>query len=268
MDSLNMDSSNMDSSNMDSSNMDSNMDTDSSEIDSIDIDLDISWIKENERLQNMETNYFREPMKNIDLFFVYINPNMYIEKTIRQKQSLLVDSSNNCSRLSKENLLKLIQTNKKISKSNVIYKYKFIDVLLYNIDLEPEHIQNYSNNENIQESSSGFFKVLNILEDITISPSIFIFHKTNSIFFFFQEIETTKHRHTLKSILKKPIMVTENDTSVGSQKSTKKVRIDLDKNNIEYREHSHHKKKPANKTRKNIRIMNPIPPESIVFVSP
>ena len=242
--------------------------TDSSEIDSSDLDLDISWIKENERLQNMETNYFREPMKNIDLFFVYINPNMYIEKIIRQKQSLLVDSSNNCSRLSKENLLKIIQTNKKLSKSNTICKYKFLDILTYIIDLEPEHIQNYTKNENIQEASRGFLKVLNIIDDISISPSVFIFHKINSIFFLYQEIETNRNRHTLKSILKKPITVTENDTSVGSQKSTKKVRIDLDKNNIEYREHSHHKKKPVNKTRKNIRIMNSIPPEAIVFLSP
>ena len=249
--------------------MDFNMDTDSTEIDSTDIDLDISWIKENERLQNMETNYLREPMENIDLFFVYINPNMYIEKIIRQKQPLLVDSSNTCSRLSKESLLKLIQTNKKLSKSNSICKYKFLDILTYNIDLEPEHVQNYAQNENILESSRGFLKVLNIIDDISISPSVFIFHKINSIFFLYQEIETNRNRHTLKSILKKPITVSENDTSVGSQKSTKKVRIDLDKNNIEYREHSHHKKhKPANKTRKNIRIMNSIPPEAIVFVSP
>lgn len=237
-------------------------------MDSTDIDLDISWIKENERLQNIETNYFREPMKTIDLISLYINPNMYIDKIIRQKQPLLVDSSSNCSRLSKENLLKIIQTNKKLLKSNIIYKYKFIDVFLYNIDLEPEHIQKYSQNENIQESSSGFLKVLNILDDITILPSIFIFHKTNSIFFFFQEIETNKNRHTLKSILKKHITVTENDTSTGSQKATKKVRIDLNKNNIEYREHSHDKNhKPANKTRKNIRIMNSISPDSVVFVS-
>ena len=236
-------------------------------MESSDMDLDISWIKENQRLQNIETNYLPELMENIDLFFIYINPNNYIDKVVREKFHLSIDCSNNCSRLSKENLLKIIQTNKKLSKSNTVCKYKFLDILTYNIDLEPEHIQNYTKNENIQESSRGFLKVLNIIDDISISPSVFIFHKINSIFFLYQEIETNKNRHTLKSILKKPLLISEPE-SMGSQKATKKVRIDLDKNNIEYREHSHKKHKPANKTRKNIRIMNSIPPETIVFVSP
>lgn len=243
------------------------LNTNSSEIDSPDMDLDISWIKENQRLQNIETNYLREPMENIDLFFIYINPNMYVDKVIRDKCHLSIDCSNNCSRLSKENLLKIIQTNKKLSKSNSICKYKFLDILTYNIDLEPEHIQNYTQNENIQESSCGFLKVLNIIDDISISPSVFIFHKINSIFFLYQEIETNRNRHTLKSILKKPVVITDSEY-VGSQKATKKVRIDLDKNNIEYREHSHNKKKHANKTRKNIRIMNSIDSNTIVFLSP
>ena len=236
-------------------------------MESTDMDLDISWIKENERLQNIETNYLPEIMENIDLFFVYINSNNYIDKIIREKYPLLVDSSNNCSRLSKENLLKIIQTNKKLLKSNTIHRYKFIDILIYHIDLESEHIQNFTKNENIQEASQSFFKVLNIIDDISISPSIFIFHKTNSIFFLYQEIETNKNRHTLKSILKKPLVVNESE-HIGSQKATKKVRIDLEKNNIEYREHSYHRKKPINKTRKNIRIMNTIDSNSIVFTSP
>ena len=236
-------------------------------MESSDIDLDISWIKENQRLQNIETNYLPELMENIDLFFIYINPNNYIDKVIREKCHLSIDCSNNCSRLSKENLLKIIQTNKKLVKSNTICKYKFLDILTYNIDLEPEHIQNYTKNENIQEASRGFFKVLNIIDDISISPSVFIFHKINSIFFLYQAIQTNKNRHTLKSILKKPLVISESE-SMGSQKATKKVRIDLDKNNIEYREHSHNKIKHANKTRKNIRIMNSIDSSSIVFTSP
>jgi len=244
--------------------MDSNIEF--SNMESTDMDLDISWIKENQRLQNMETNYLPELMENIDLFFIYINPNNYIDKIIREKYPLFIDCSTNCSRLSKENLLKIIQTNKRLLKSNTIHKYKFMDILTYHIDLEPEHIQNYTKNENIQESSQGFFKVLNIIDDISISPSIFIFHKINSIFFLFQEIETNKNRHTLKSILKKPLV--NEPECVGSQKATKKVRIDLDKNNIEYREHSHNHKKPLNKTRKNIRIMNTIDSSSIVFISP
>jgi hypothetical protein len=246
-------------------------------MDSTIIDLDISWIKEHERLQNIETNHFREPMNNIDLIFIYINPNLYIDKIIREQYPLSWDSSNNCSRLSKECLLKIIQNNKKLSRSNNgsssdFRKYKFIDILTYNIDLEPEHVQNYSKNENIEESSHGFLKNLSIIDDIAIPPSIFIFHKINCIFLLYQEIETNHHRHTLKSILKKPIAIlgsTQDDPNQkqGSQKITKKVRIDLNQNNIQYREHSHIKNKPNNKTKKNICIMNSIDSNSITFVS-
>jgi len=187
-----------------------------SSIDS-DTDLDVSWIQNKERLQTIQNNYCREPMENIDAFFLYINQNKYIEKIISDKIPL---SSNSISVLSKETILQIIQTHKHNTHS--LGKYKLMDILLYNVDLEPENIQSYSKNENeqISESSSGFFKVIPIIDDIIIAKSIFIFHEINSIYFIFQEIDTGSKRHTIKSILKK----NENE-HIGSHKNTKKVRI-------------------------------------------
>ena len=184
-------------------------------------DLDVSWVHENERLQDIQKNYCREPMPNIDLYFIYINCNLYIDKIICEKQVLEIHNNNIDSILKKEVLLKLIQSKKKTTPCS---KYKIIDVLTYNVILEPEHIQSYAKTENLVEKSAGFFKVLPIIDDIVISPSIFLFHSINAIYFIFQEIETEKYRNIVKSILK-PIQVEPN---IHSNKSTKKVRICVD----------------------------------------
>ena len=178
-------------------------------------DLDVSWIEDESRFHKISENYFREPMDSIDMYFIYINRNNYIEKILYEKQALEL-SDNNYSVLKKEKLLHIIQTRK---IKTAFSKYKLVDVLSYAVDLEPELIQSYSKNDNIESTSESFFKVLSILNDVQIQPSIFIFHGVNAIYFIFQEVENNS-RHTLKSILK---------SSTGENRigSTKKVRIQL-----------------------------------------
>lgn len=178
-------------------------------------DLDISWITEQEKFQNIQNNYQREPMEFVPLYFIYINKNQYIDKILTEKFPLDNDLS-----IKREHLLKIIQE-KKINTS--FSKYKLIDILTYFVDLEPEKIQSFSNVENIEQTYSQFFKVLNIPDEINIPQSIFIFHNINSIYFIFQEVDVVaKHSNTIKSILK-----TQNREPLapGSLKSTKKVRI-------------------------------------------
>jgi hypothetical protein len=188
-------------------------------------DLDISWINEHERLSKIHQNYNREPMESIQLYFIYINRNLYIEKIIHDKQQLCLSEDKTYSYLSKEILLQIIQSRK---IKTPFSKYKLTDVLSYLVNLDPEHIQYYSKNENFEEHGTNFFNILNVINDIQIQPSIFIFHEMNAIYFLFQEVESINHRHTLKSILK------SSTTEVSDKTSTKKVRIELgsqDKNN-------------------------------------
>jgi hypothetical protein len=190
--------------------------------DSDDLELDTSWIQKEERLEHIQQNYFREPMEFIDVFFIYINSNSYIEKIISEKHPLVLLDDNKTI-MKKEYILQLIQS-KKIKTNHSVYK--LMDVLIYNIDLEPDYIQNYSKNENISENSKGFFQVLKIIDDIIFTPSIFIFHDTNSIFFLFQEKEIDNKLINPKSILK----VINDEENKGDNKSsnlkiTKKVRI-------------------------------------------
>ena len=71
--------------------------------------------------------------------------------------------------------------------------------MLYLVDLEPEHIQSFS--KNTDSNASQFLKVLPPIEDISIYPSIFIFHKLNAIYFIYHEVEYEK-KPPLKPILK------------------------------------------------------------------
>ena len=190
------------------------------ENDDYDSDLDISWIKEQEKLEQINQNYFREPMENIDMFFIYINPNNYIDKITTENHKLNINE-NNIGVLNNDFIINIIQTKKQILPN---IKYKLIDILLFNIDLEPENIQNYSKNENILDNSKHFFKVLSSLNDIKISPSIFIFHKINSLFFLFKQNDDTYTKP--KSILKNTDFNNSCDNQ-SSHKTTKKVRIVL-----------------------------------------
>jgi ABC-type lipoprotein export system ATPase subunit len=177
-------------------------------------DLDISWIAEQERFQNIQNNYQREPMDSMDLYFMYINKNQYIDKILTEK--FVFDTSNTS--IKSDQLLKIIQ-DKKIQTP--FSKYKLIDILTFLVDLEPENIQSYSNIENTDSTYSHFFKVLNIPNEIHIPQSIFIFHNINSIYFIFQEYELVKKHNitAVKSILK------PKEREPGSLKTAKKVRI-------------------------------------------
>jgi hypothetical protein len=203
-------------------------------------DLDMSWINEEERIQNMESNYYREPMEIINAYFVYINQNQYIDKILCEKYDLEIKPDNSGSLLNKETLLQIIQT-KKIKKLHS--KYKLIDILQYHVDLEPEHIQSYSKNGelDVDIKNSKFFKPIAIFDEVLFSPSIFIFHSVNGLYFFFQEVEVEKikqiPRKSLKSILKP-----EN----REPNKTKRVKISTDL--VEY---SDQYRKKHHKTRKN-----------------
>ena len=96
--------------------------------------LDTSWIQEEERIQNIQNLYSREPMSAISLYFIYINQNQYIEKVVSENHEF----PENSAVLSKETLLRIIH-HRKISTP--CSKYKFIDLLTFHVPLEPEHIQ-------------------------------------------------------------------------------------------------------------------------------
>ena len=173
-------------------------------------DLDLSWIEEDTRLSKISQNYFRENMKYIYTYCIYINKGLNIDKIVSSVQELssicTVDSPEYG--LSKTVISDIIQANQILSTG---IKYNLLDILVYNVDLEPENIQGFSKMDSLEKFTSRFLKTYSHGQDIIISPSIFIFHNLNSVYFIFQEVDTN-----LQPALK---------TSDRSKKKTKRVSI-------------------------------------------
>jgi len=174
----------------------------------LDNDLDISWIDKHNKLHNIDKNYCREPMETINMHSIFINAQNAIEKISSDK----IDIVDN--KVPKEKILKIIQDNKSMSGADGCAKYKLLDIIVYNVDLEAQYIQEFVQNDGMD--TGRFFKICPIVDDIVIMPSIFIFHSLNAIYFVFQEIEVVLNP-VIKPILK-----------IGGEamkKHTKKVRI-------------------------------------------
>jgi hypothetical protein len=176
--------------------------------------IDTNWIQEYDSLQSISTTPLRELMKSIGVYFVYINPNDYIENILFETIDLEIDIDSKFSIVTKEAVLKIIQSKKRV----LDLKYKLVDILSFVIDIEPENIQSF--NKTDLDDSRTFLKNVPIFNDIRIDKSIFVFHNINSLFFFFKESENHVRRFTLKSILKKDSLDTVDKNNIS-----KKVRI-------------------------------------------
>ena len=208
---------------------------------------DLSWIQEQERLENINQNYYREPMDKIECVFIFIDANQCIEKVIKEKLS--VEPLSKPNQENTTNILNRVLKKDAIAaclEPKLESKYVLDDILLYNVTIEPNQIQMFSNS--CDDSSINLYSGINVFMhesdmglpwncihldtipridlksspylnscnkgDIIISPSIFIFHNVNAIYFILRE-------RTLELFVPKSIMKSANSKG----KNTKKVRI-------------------------------------------
>jgi hypothetical protein len=191
------------------------------------MDLDTSWIEKEEKINSIQQHSVRELPDKINLYYIYIDTNNSIEK-VEKESEVLVDS-----KISKERILQIIQTKRKAGgsgSSSGATKYKLFDILSFQVHLDPEKLFFFSKNDNMDELteySQSFFHSIPLFDEITVVPSIFIFHETNGIYFLFKACSSP----SLRSILK--------GSGGGSGSSmdsknrvTKKVRISLDTDDV------------------------------------
>lgn len=181
-----------------------------------DEDIDLSWIENEEKMCKIDENGTREPMKEIAMFFVYVNTEFAIEQITKESEKVI----NNA--VSKERLLQIIQTRRNPNK-NQIKKYRLDDILSFQVDLGPDSIESFLRAD-LDDMQDIFLKSVPIFNEIDCLPSIFIFHDINSLYFIFREIQASG-----KSILKRSGSSSDgssNGTSSSSNNNqTKKVRI-------------------------------------------
>lgn len=173
-------------------------------------DLDMSWYHPDFQLD------VREPMKDICIYFIYLNSRNVMEKIFMEKEIL-----SSIRGISKERILKIIQTNRELPNSQ--NKYRFFDLLLFHVDIQPENIPRFSQPDNVSE---GFFKVLPIFHDIVLEDSLRIFHSVNALYILFKENNKTNIPiyKPIKPILKKTKKKNDDDDEPGLKHNvTKKV---------------------------------------------
>ena len=121
-------------------------------------------------------NYKREPLEYINLHFCYVDAENAIVNLKTEKHTFSETQT-----ITEAQLFSIIEEKKHDANIN----YIFSELSLFVVDVEPENIQS------IEPTRTPFFKSFPFIQDIAISPSIFIFHPLNSLFFLFKRRKST-----------------------------------------------------------------------------
>lgn len=192
----------------------------------------MSWILDEEKLLNVKDCYTRESYPFINSYYIYINNNDYIDNISCEELHFNWDISKNEGIIHNTTLLKLIEDKKHSNHK----KYRFEEGCAFIIPLEPDDIYGFSETTQFESFQKQFLKPFSLLQDLTLIPSIFIFHSINSLYFIFRE---TEHNKPTKSILK---ISNESILKTSKSKTKKRVTVNLPTK--------------KNKTRKYLNIVN------------
>ena len=159
----------------------------------------ISWLDEIEKLSNIETLLPKESMKYMKTCCLYLKDNCIMDITRGECIPIVEDS------ISSDKCLHYIHTKKHIdlkSSKNVdgildSQRYKFDEMLLYHIDIEPESIQHFKPTTSL--ITIPYSHVVN-MQPIQIPPSISCFHPVNVLIFVFHQVFTKPNTKTKKRV--------------------------------------------------------------------
>ena len=171
---------------------------------------EFNWISEHSLLNKLDCNVFREPMENIKINYVYINDDLNINNVVTE----LYDFHNNNNIITKDELFYIIENKRKVG----YLKYKLIDILLYNINIDNKNINKII--DSIDTSNNSFLRVLSLFNEIVLEPSICIFHSINSLYFIFKETNLIKTDINIKKT--KRVRININPTEIIDKKRTTK----------------------------------------------
>jgi hypothetical protein len=188
------------------------------------------WMLKEEALLSNQDDMVREQMGDIEIHCVYINNDLEITNINVENFALNENNPSGISKITSETMLQLIEKRKTYQQK----KYRFLDVLIYNVDLETEHVKTYVKKLDGELYEAQFLHIPSVMKDIVIEPSIFVFHDLNSIYILFKETRQKINSTTqkIRSILK----LNNKKQKENHRKTKKRVKIDIntvDLTNIE-----------------------------------
>jgi hypothetical protein len=147
--------------------------------------LHLDWFEIQKRLSaDIHGKYIKENMTSINIHYIFIDSKSDIFSIVTEKEEL-----SNSSTISKERILQLIQYKRNFH--NV--KYRLDELLIYNVNLEPNNIQTYTN-----DISLNFLEPIIFVDSIKIPPTLFIFHQINCLFIIYNEVLNSPHINKTK----------------------------------------------------------------------
>ena len=152
----------------------------------LDGELDDSWLTNYSVEEEIFNKFYKDTVKNIKLYFFYIDSKREIIKVLKQKKDL------------SDNVLYKDEISKIVNKNRCILNKRFIlsQIVKYNFNIENNNINKFINNNNNNE----FLTKINEINDIYWDNTIPFFSSLNSLYFIFYE---KKNKNTKKIFLKR-----------------------------------------------------------------
>ena len=198
-----------------------NISLDDIELDDVDLESeqqyvhDDNWLSEYIQKEALFDKFYKEPVENIQLFFLYVDTKKNIIKVLKKKHKL-----DKCIIL-KEKLSEIIEENRTILKK----RFKLTQLLKYNFNIDNEDINKFLE----KTTDFQFLTKINKIKDVYWDNTIPLFHSLNSLYFIF--VENVKH-NTKKIHLKKRRGKTKKNKYNKELKFQGSDIIKIDKNNI------------------------------------
>ena len=163
--------------------------------------LDTSWIKEYNNIDEIYSDFYKEQLETISIYFLYVNRGsdlFHISKKIIDLSNAVID---------KNTIVKLLKKNMILEKK----KYRPISILKYNLTISPNDLEKYIDNTD----KYTFLESEKEIKDIKFNNSITLFHDINGIYFVLHEQWDPGTHKTKKIFIKNKL----------KRKKTKKNRL-------------------------------------------
>jgi hypothetical protein len=209
-------------------------------------DLTMDWIKDFEKMYSLNTFYPKEKMEKISIYYLYVENEMIVKMC---KKSMIIDHSSFIDQLKrkgyegldgfrKEWLLKstdfITNDENRVKEWNQTQEdpYFLTDILFFNMELDPEKIQSFSeiSIKDASDQMEPFFHSFTCFvsnnekentwgdldKECYLNDSVFLFHCLNAVFFLYR-------KNTIEQKMKS-IMVWKRENGLDNHSSIRKTK--------------------------------------------
>jgi len=135
-----------------------------------DEEIDSEWTDRYRELENDYKDYYKEEVRSVNLYIIYVNK--VNEIAFVKKDKILLDEG----KIKQELLIGIIKSNKK-------NEYKLKEILKYNLTIEPEAVEILL----LKKNEYNYLTPIKQIDTIIYNKTICIFQDINALYLIFKE---------------------------------------------------------------------------------